>query len=171
MAPSAMALGLCPFGSRTDWLDVGAASTPRPTPVPNGGVMGGSHVSASCTVRAVGSGFDVLANAALGGVGSVTIVSPQPPGSISATTGGVGVSGTFESASMGQFSASNCVVTYTYAGASVQDSAPIASGRIWGHLSCPEATDPTVNRTLPDGGIAPATCDFETDFLFEDCNP
>jgi hypothetical protein len=168
--PSDQALGLCPFGSRTDWLDIGTPSAMKPTTVSNGGSQRGYRVSATCTVRAAASGFDVTANAVLGGTGSITILS-LPGQGVSATTGGVGLTASFESASMGQFSASNCLVTFTYGGALVPAMPPIASGQIWGHLSCPEGMDPDVNRALPDGGVAPATCDLEADFLFDGCSP
>jgi hypothetical protein len=140
-----------------------------PTTVSNGGSQGNGRVSTTCTVRAAASGFDVLADAALTGIGRLTIISRSGQG-ISATTGGVGISGSFESGSLGHFSDSNCVVTFTYEGAPVADSPPIATGRIWGHLSCPEGVDPDVNRTLPDGGISPETCDLEADFLFDGCS-
>jgi hypothetical protein len=49
------------------------------------------------------------------------------------------------------------------------DGMCIAAGRIWGHLSCPAAADPSITKTAPDGGTEDATCDSEVDFVFENC--
>ena len=64
-----------------------------------------------------------------------------------------------------------CTITYEYdpfgttggvAGDQpVPTSPPIAAGRIWGHIKCPNA----VSTSTP--GVA---CDAEADFLFEQCS-
>jgi hypothetical protein len=167
VAPSGMAAGLCNFGSLTDWLHIGTATGTDPTKVANGDSQGGGKVSATCTVHQNGNAFDLELNAALGGIGSVTILSRSGQGVT--TGGGKDLSASFESASMGQFSQDGCTLSYTYNGAPVPRSPTVAPGRIWGHISCPAMQDPDVNKTLPDGGVGPQTCDGEADFLFEYC--
>jgi len=45
---------------------------------------------------------------------------------------------------------------------------PVAAGRMWGHIDCPAARDRSGGLlTLPDGGLVPATCEGQADFLFE----
>jgi hypothetical protein len=47
---------------------------------------------------------------------------------------------------------------------------PVAAGRIWGHIDCPDAQDSSQHVTGPDGGQEAATCTASADFLFEGCH-
>lgn len=63
-----------------------------------------------------------------------------------------------------------CTITYVYdpggsvggvgGDKAVPDNPPIAAGRIWGHIKCPNTT------TMSMQG---AVCDAEADFIFEQC--
>jgi hypothetical protein len=159
---------LCPWGSQQSWIQIGTAIAPEPTRVSDGNTQGGGRVTANCSVHPSNGGFDVQLNAALSGRGSVTITSASGQGQIT-TAGGKGINATFEAAAMGTFSATDCTVTYTYNDGPVPQMPPVAAGKIWGHISCPDLENNSVLRTLPDGGSAPYTCDGEADFLFEFC--
>jgi len=160
---------VCNFGSTQQWLDVGTATGGKPTTVQDGAQNAGANVHVTCTVSAVNNGFDVVLNITQEGLqgGSVTISSPSGQGAVTASGGTVRAS--FESGSLGDFTESDCMITYTYQGQSVPDSPPIAAGRIWGHVSCPTAQNSGSTVMLPDGGSQPRQCDGEADFLFEQC--
>jgi hypothetical protein len=160
--------GLCKsFASQTQWIDIGVPTGNSPTTVADQGSQAGGQVTVACRVSPNGSGFDVQLNAALSGPegGSVTITSNSPI----TTTGGMGVTGTFESAAKGNFSSQNCAITLAYNNGKVPVPQAVAAGRIWAHLSCTNAQSNDVMEVLPDGGTAPETCDTEADFLFENC--
>ena len=161
--------GLCNFGTVTPWLAVGTPTAGKPTTVEDGAQSAGATVNIQCAVTAVGSGFDVLLKVALEGSqgGSVTISSPTGQGAVTASGGTV--SGSFESASLGDYSSNSCTISYTYQGGPVPDSPTVADGRIWGHLSCPAAQNTGSTVLTPDGGKSALTCDGEADFLFENC--
>jgi hypothetical protein len=161
--------GLCPFASQQTWLDVGVDTTGKPQTVQNGNQNAGATVDVTCTVSAVGNGFDVILSISQGGLqgGSVTVASASGQGAVTASGGTV--SGTFESESQGAYRDSACTITYTYMSMPVPDSPPIAAGRIWGHLSCPNAVIDGQFGVGADGGPVAKTCDGEADFLFEQC--
>jgi hypothetical protein len=156
---------ICPFASQTAWINIGVETGNSPTTVADQGNQGGGQVSASCTVRGNGSNFDIQLNASLSNTGSITIVSNSP---ISPTDGGMGVTGTFESGTLGRYTSNNCTIKYSYNNGKVPVSPPIAGGRIWGHLSCLDAQRNDLGFMV-DGGTVNATCDTEADFLFENC--
>jgi len=161
---------VCDYQSQAPWIGIGAPTGNDPAVVANGGNQGGGEgVTVGCTVRPDGSGFDVSLNASLGGHGSITITSLAGH-VVNPSTGGT-VEGTFQSANMGTWSSETCVITYQYQGGPVPRTPPIAAGRIWAHVSCPQAerSDGEL-RGLPDGGMGLATCDTEADFLFEYCD-
>jgi hypothetical protein len=160
---------LCNFGSTQQWLDIGTATGGKPTTVQDGSQNAGATVHVTCTVSAVGSGFDVLLSATQGGLmgGSVTISSTSGQGAVTASGGTVHAS--FQSGTLGDFTESDCQISYTYQGQMVPDSPPIAAGRIWGHVSCPTAQNSGSTVMLPDGGSQFRQCDGEADFLFEQC--
>jgi hypothetical protein len=158
--------GSCPYASRLAWVNVGTATGLQPTTVADGNSNGGGTVSVSCSVHPNGSGFDVQANVAQTGAGSITIQSNSP---VTVSGGGKGVSGTFGSEQKGRYSSNDCTIAYTYNNAKVPNMTPVAAGRIWAHLSCPGAQRSDLNVMGPDGGTSPATCDTEADFIFENC--
>jgi hypothetical protein len=160
--------GTCPFASQTPWINIGVATGNSPTTVADQGNQGGGQVSASCGVKSNGSNFDIQLNAALSNTGSITIVSSMSM-PISPTGGGMGVTGTFESGTLGRYTSNNCSITYKYNNGNVPVSPPIAGGRIWAHLSCVDSQRGDLSFMAPDGGTTPATCDTEADFLFENC--
>jgi hypothetical protein len=157
---------LCPFASRQDWIDVGSPATSSPVAAPDGSTQQTGRVAVACTVHATNGGFDVQLNAALSGAGSVTIASSSP---VDAASGAQGVTGTFASGQRGRYSSDTCTIAFTYNGAPIPLSPPIAPGRIWGHLACPNAQRSDLQVMGPDGGTASSTCDAEADFLFENC--
>jgi hypothetical protein len=159
---------VCPWSSMTQWLAIGTATGMMPTKVANGNSQGNGRVSAACTVHQDGSGFDIELNASLTGEGSVTIVT-SGAGAVTAAKGATGVSATFEAGSKGNFSATDCTITFEYNGAKVPANPPVQSGQIWGHLSCPDLQRTDVIMMGADGGVENATCDGEADFLFEYC--
>jgi hypothetical protein len=75
----------------------------------------------------------------------------------------------FESGSYGNYRDENCTITFTYQGNTVPDQPPLAAGRIWGHISCPNAENSGKTVQGEDGGTENVTCDGEADFLFEQC--
>jgi hypothetical protein len=121
-------------------------------------------------VRPSGSGFDIVLYAVLSGTsgGTVAITSPPSEGAVT-TSGGVGISASFLETDMGTFTSTDCTITFTYMGEPVPVSPPVAAGRIWGHLECPDALEANHLGTGPDGGATVVTCPVSADFLFEQC--
>jgi len=165
-------IGLCNFaGARQTVVGIGVATGSNPTRVKDGDTQSGSYQAhITCTVTPSGNGFDVSLNATLEGPqgGSITIQSPPGQGAVT-TNGASGVTGVFQAANSGSYRENDCTITYTYNGGPVPDSPPIAAGRIWGHISCPTATDSSQTTTGHDGGSSDVMCDGEADFLFEQC--
>jgi hypothetical protein len=157
---------LCSFGSRATFVAIGSPTRPNPATVRDGDSQANGSVSISCTVSAVGSGFDVDLSATDNSLkgGSLTIQSPSGKGAVT-TQGGSGISASFTSGQNGDFGESDCTISFMYNGSQVPDSPAIAAGRIWGHISCPTATETSGQQM----GGQPAQCDGEADFLFEQC--
>jgi hypothetical protein len=124
-------------------------------------------VSLTCSVTSDGSGFDIQLSAEqLGtGGGSIAIAST---GQGTVTTSGATVSATFNNPMVGTYRQSDCTLSYTYNGSPVPTTAgpPVAGGRIWAHIDCPNAQDKAM--TDPNGN--PITCHASADFLFENCS-
>jgi hypothetical protein len=163
-------VALCPFSGAPDqWLDIGVATGGNPTRITSGQTNGAGTVNVNCSVHPDGNGFDVSLSTELDGPngGSLTIVSPGS-GTVT-TSGGSNISATFGSPGSGDYRESNCTITYTYNNMPVPSSPAIAAGRIWGHISCPNAQDAEQTGPGPDGGPTPRSCDAEADFLFEQC--
>jgi hypothetical protein len=158
----------CPY-AHEDWVDIGAPSAGRPTTVANGEQTAGALVIVECSVVASGNGFDVILKAGRSGQGSVAISSPPGAGEVTPTGGGAHITARFESATLDTYLSSDCSITWTYNGAFVPAAPPVAPGRIWGHLSCPNAISISLMTSLPDGATIHDTCDTEADFLFENC--
>jgi hypothetical protein len=166
----------CPFASPvSDWLDVGTPTADKPTTVADQGSTGNGTASVQCTVHPSGGGFDInlsISNSASMGGGNVLISSPAGAGAVT-TSGGSGITASFYSAvDLGPYSSSSCTITYTYNDMPVPTSIgpPIAAGRIWGHIDCPDVMDSSQNMSGNDGGIEVATCGATADFLFEQCS-
>ena len=49
------------------------------------------------------------------------------------------------------------------------DAPPIAAGRIWSHLSCPQMASTSGKSKVINGKAVTEACDIEADFLFENC--
>jgi hypothetical protein len=161
----------CNIEAVPNWLPIGTPTADKPTTVSDQGSTGSGTASVTCTVHPQGSGFDIELSVASTGMpgGNISITSPSGQGVVT-TSGGSGISASFYSNNRGPYSSSNCTITYTYNGQPVPVSPPIAAGRIWGHISCPQATDSSQTTTGPDGGPATVSCPANADFLFEQCN-
>ena len=161
---------VCHLGTVQPWLDVGTATGNDPTRVTDGDNQAGSTVHVACTVATSGSGFDINLNATQEGLqgGSITITSPSGQGAVT-TSGGSGITAVFQSGQNGTFRDNNCTLSYEYQGSTVPDQPPVAAGRIWAHISCPNAQVQGQTVQAPDGGTENRTCDGEADFLFEQC--
>jgi hypothetical protein len=166
------------YPSLTEWLRIGTATAGHPNTVQDGMQSGGASVSLNCAVHPQGNGFDIQLTAIENGPngGSLTISSPQgqgtvtmkPSSGVSATFAGMG--GIVFREQAGTNDPTGCTITYEYdptgstggvAGDQpVPTSPPIAAGRIWGHIKCPNA----VLQTTPA-----VACDAEADFMFEQC--
>jgi hypothetical protein len=149
-------------------VQIGTATTPSPTPVANGSPWAGAWLGVSCTVSPVGSGFDLQAQVTTGS-DRITITSTPGQGAVTPSSGATAIQARFESGRRGIYSAQDCTIAFAYDGAPVPANPPIASGRIWAHLSCPDAQNSAIVIMMQDGSTTNETCDFEADFLFETC--
>lgn len=160
---------ICNVGSQTAMLQIGTSTGDNPTRVNDGDTQNGAQkVQVSCTVSPSGGGFDIKLQATENGVGTLIITSPPGQGAVT-DQGGQNITGVWESQVNGTYRESDCTISYNYNGGSIPDSPPVAAGRIWAHLSCPNAQIGGVTAMLPDGGVTDKTCDNEADFLFENC--
>jgi hypothetical protein len=154
-----------------DWLPVGTATAGKPTTVADQGSTGNGTASVQCTVHPSGSGFDINLSVSVAGNpgGDILITSPSGAGAVT-TSGGTGITASFYSNNRGPYEAHDCTITYTYQNQAVPVSPPIAAGRIWGHINCPNAVDQSGQETTgADGGATMTTCGASADFLFEQC--
>jgi hypothetical protein len=157
----------CQYSTQQQFVIIGTPTAPKPTTVADRATQGGALVFVTCTVSPFAGGFHVQASATVQGLtgGRLTIAGDVD------TSGGQGLSGSFDNVSDGTFSsAGGCTVSYT--GLDPPPVMPaVAAGRIWGHISCPFATKSDQLVDNPDGSATkiPRTCDAEADFLFENC--
>ncbi len=166
----------CNTQTRRDQLALGTATsvttaTALPTVTSDGGMDRGVQAGVKCSVSGSGGNFNVVLIAQLGGQSS----NSPPAGSLE-ITGTVTTSGGsnltlqglgFEQAT---WSGTGCTVAYTYQGAMINtNGGPVAPGRIWGHLVCPQVQE-AGGTMLVNGMDVPVTCKFEADFLFENCS-
>jgi hypothetical protein len=149
------------------WLLAGQAAVQLPVTVRDGDSTGTDVFSVTCTVHAVGAGFDVSLSLSDQGPqgGAVTITSPSGAGDVSAS-GGSEISATFTGAHGVIAHGRSCTITPTYQGQPVSQNPSVFAGKIWGHVSCPMAVL-TMEGGAPDAAGSP--CDAEADFLFENC--
>ena len=154
---------LCSFGTPTQGLRIGTTGS-EPLVAVDGSMQSGAVVNLSCTVAA---GFHVNLVASLGGESGGTL---SVSGDVDPASGGTGIVADIVSAVDGEFSQSDCTITFTYVGQPVPVSPPIDQGRIWAHLSCPAMVNTSgATVRLMDGTTSPETCDVEVDFEFENC--
>jgi hypothetical protein len=161
---------LCMFGSNSPALTIGVnpGGSTGPTAQPDGSTQpqaGVVNVVCSVTGSFQVSLTAVLAATPLAAGGNLVIT-----GHVDASSGGT-VSATIGAGDNGNFSASNCTVTFTYNGGKVPTSPAVAPGRIWGHLSCPTMSSTSGKMVAISTGTASMTevCDVEADFRFENC--
>jgi hypothetical protein len=160
---------VCGYQSETAFVQIGSPLDPKPSTVTSGDFQQGSGtVTLDCKVDPSGGGqFRIQLSAEVDGEngGSVSAV-----GYVTAS-GGTNIQGGFTNAMNGSFSESNCTITFTYNMLPVPvGGSPIASGRIWGHMDCPNAMQGDTTEIGEDGGQTERTCDGSVDFLFENCN-
>ena len=156
---------LCAYGSPRSVLSIGNPVSPTPTTVATGTATSTGDVTVFCSVT---GGFQVGLTGALGGTTGGTL---QISGHVG-TSGGTGITASFASGMYGNYDESDCTIAFTYNNNAVPMSvgAPIAPGRIFGHLLCPSAPSSSGHvRMLPDGSTVTEVCDLEADFEFENC--
>jgi hypothetical protein len=161
--------GLCSLGFQTRLMEVGIATGTHPSTVSNGQLQASAPVNVACTVHPDNNGYDIDLDVELAGQGAMHI-SSTGAGAVT-SSGAMGISATFTKivGSSGQtFFANDCTFTYTYEMEPISTPTRVAPGRIWAHVSCPDAQGMT--DFLVDGGRVPEQCDAEADFLFENCS-
>jgi hypothetical protein len=161
-----------------EFFQLGTATAGHPDTVQDGGQDRNANVSVTCTVHPQGSGFDIALSAVTDGPNGGSLVITSPPGRGAVTTmPSSGISASFLGAGgvvyredVGASDPTGCTITYAYdPGGSVGGVAgdspvpvtpPIAAGRIWGHIKCPNAAAAAMGTA----------CDAEADFMFEQCS-
>jgi hypothetical protein len=133
----------------------------------NGGFQPGyGSVSVSCKVDPSGAGFNIQLSAQVDGPSGGTFTAVGQVDS----NGGTGIAGGFTSAANGSFFDPNCSIDFTYnMGPVPVAGSPVAAGRIWAHMDCPNAVQSGTSEVGADGGPTVRTCDGHADFLFENC--
>lgn len=157
---------------------IGVATAGHPNTVQDGGQFQDDNVTVACTVHPQGGGFDISLSAITDGpnAGSLSITSPPGRGAVTSMPSSgfsasfVGAGGLIYREQAGASDPTGCTITYAYdASGSIGGVAgdtpvpvtpPVAAGRIWGHIKCPNAV-----ATAEPGTV----CDAEADFMFEQC--
>jgi hypothetical protein len=145
---------------------IGLPLVPKPSTVTSSDLQGAGTVTLDCRVDPSSSGFNIQLSAEVSGPngGSLSAV-----GQVN-VSGGTGIQGGFTSAANGSFTGSNCSITFTYNGNPVPvGGSPVAAGRIWGHIDCPNAMQSGTSEISDDGSVTQHACDAQADFLFENC--
>lgn len=156
---------LCNVGSSTQALLIGMQGTNSMTS-PATVQDGTSSVNIVCTVLA-GFNVDLLALSMANMKGGSLSVQ----GNVDSTSHGTNIAAQLSSdTAADSFSASNCTLTPTYLNGTIPTSPPIAPGRIWSHLSCPQMPSTSGKSKVINGAAVTETCDVEADFLFENCS-
>lgn len=155
----------CNMQSDLTW-EIGLGISPKPSTYSDGSSEAGGAVHVYCSVDPSGGGFLVnLSGALIGAYGGSVSVS----GFVNATGSTSGLRGIF--ATMGQqFVDNNCTFTQTYNNSPLPSGGAPASGRIWGHIDCPNAVENGMFGVGIDGGPVLRMCEASADFLFENCN-
>jgi hypothetical protein len=146
---------------------LGNAVSPRPNTYADGSNQQGGGVHVTCSVDQDGNGYSIQLAAELDGLqqNGTLYVS----GHVNASGSTSGLSGSFTSKGQ-NFTDRNCTFTQVYNGNPLPAGGAPATGRIWGHLDCPNAQDIGQQGLGGDGGTITRTCDATADFLFENCN-
>jgi hypothetical protein len=138
-----------------------------PETSPDGTLVNGHPINIICTVSAGGNGYSLNLFANDNANGNTSI-------SGSATTsGGSNLTGTFITGVTGTvYESSDCTLSFMFNGESSlpNNAVGLSPGLVWGHVSCPDAAAQGMAQTGEDGGTTSATCDLESDFLFENCS-
>lgn len=138
------------------WLVIGAFGNPDAVPpvpvkpIDNGAADQQGNVSIGCSVKPSGDGFSVSASATLSGAtgGTFTIEGQfKPTGEQQNITAVLGAKGR-------SYRQTTCTVVYD------TELQTVAAGRVWGHLKCPDAEAPSIQRI----------CEIDAHFRFENCN-
>jgi hypothetical protein len=157
---SASGTGVCNYTSSTippiigSSIDDGGLTNPVRVP------SGTDAVAITCSVAPSGSSFNIALHAevdtSLSSGGSVTFT-----GTVDATTGAQGtVAATFV-ADQQTYSEQDCTITYP----AMPPGGPVAAGRIWGQIVCPNAMLEGQNAS---GQVT--TCQMTALFVFENCS-
>jgi hypothetical protein len=155
--------GVCNFNSQEIPPVIGSsisdAGLTNPVRVPTGTDQGGT-VAISCSVAPSGSNFTIALHAevdtSLPSGGSVTF-----SGTVDATTGGGNIQAVFVDDTQ-MYSESDCTISYP----AMPPGGPVAAGRIWGQIVCPNA----MLSTTATGQSAVTTCQITALFVFENCS-
>jgi hypothetical protein len=171
IGPGSGNAAVCGNGSSQTVVQIGEPTQPEPQTYSNGQYQNGT-VTIECRVDQSGSQFNVQLFAEVDGPSGGSM---SATGTVNPSTGQSSVSASFTSPSLGSTFAqtSNCTLTFSYNNMSltgIVSGSPIADGRIWGHLSCPNAQQSGTQESTDDGGYTERTCDAEVDFLFQNCN-
>ncbi len=166
------------YPSLVELVRIGTAAAGHPNTVEDGGQYANNDVAISCTVHPDGDGFDLALFAnergpqydglwftSQRGLPVTTMPTSHVAAYFTSSTSGVAFS-----AGANENDVVGCTITYEYdPGGSfggvagdvpVPVGPPIAAGRIWGHIKCPNAFDTAMPSVV---------CDIEGDFMFENC--
>jgi hypothetical protein len=148
-------------GATTTIVSIGtpaAVGSNNPTRVPDGGTV---HIS--CSVKGSSPNFSISLSARSDSTvtgGSLSITGAGITSDSGNNAGGMNLNGIFVgTAGYGEYSASDCTLTYSYNNA--PNVGGIAPGRIWGHVNCVGA--------LNESSMPPSSCNVDADFVFENC--
>ena len=156
----------CSMQASVDW-QIGNNTANKPLEYQDGSHQGAGSVHVFCSVDSSGDGFNIDLSAQI--LGTDMSGSMSVSGFVNTTGTSTGLRGIF--ATMGQqFVDNNCTFTQTYNGGPLPSGSEPASGRIWGHIDCPNAIEGGMFGTGVDGGAVLRTCEGTADFLFENCN-
>lgn len=149
----------CPLND--SWIQIGSYRGPGKSEtelIVDGADQGGVPVTVDCSVVDNGGTFAVEVKGEVAGVQGGVI---QISGNLSPSGVQENVSAVFRRGEYGQFSASNCTVSYydTNEDESQPSFRGVASGRVWGFLKCPEVTNVERNTA----------CRASVQFRFENC--
>jgi hypothetical protein len=148
------------------YWQIGEGLASKPTEFEDGSHQAGGAVSIFCSVDSSSNGFNINLSATLQGMMSGSL---NVSGFVNQNGSTSGLHGVF--ATMGQqFIDNNCTFTQTYNMNPVPGGGGPASGRIWGHIDCPNGVENGMFGTGGDGGSVLRTCEGSADFLFENCN-
>lgn len=146
-----------PGGPTVNLVSIGMATPGRPITVTSGGSNGGTPAQTAqidCQIIPYCDGFSVSIDATVMSMGVSAPsfqITTRPMDLVTASGGTV-------EANLGDWQGHNCTLSFTYLGAPVPESPPVAPGRIWGHVECPMVTSGQGVR-----------CSAEADFLVENC--